>query len=550
MFIVYTTVNMPSFHFRFLIPMLLVWAVSIPSKAQDTVFYNLSSPYHSAYTHLQNLQSDDYHPLVAGKAFDQEEITPEKAADLAIMLKQIWDGEGILIAVDLFPQESNHVDSLTGQPIYIITPKHPEIFLKKVDHRWLYPTSTFHAIEQTHNKIYPFGADFLVNLLPRGIGNNQYWRLKVWQYLGIGLFLIFGYVFYRIFTLIFDRFLVRIFRRLGYTEVVEKFVEPVARPVSLLLLFVIWLVFLPMLQFPVLVSRYLATGLKTAMPFFGVMIFYALVDVVSLYLQKLASRTDSTMDDQLIPIVRRSMKVFVVIVGVLFILHNLNVNITALLAGLSIGGLALALAAQETLKNFFGSVMIFLDSPFQIGDWISSDGVDGTVEEVGFRSTRIRTFRNSVTSVPNGRLADQTIDNHGLRIYRRFNTHIAVTYDTPANVISTFVDGLKKIVVEHPDTRKDYYEIHLNEMGSSSLNILFYIFFEVPSWSDELNCRHQILLEILKLAEALGVRFAFPTQTLHMETFPGQSSLTPESFQDMEILKEKLNAYFNAQSKN
>ena len=256
------------------------------------------------------------------------------------------------------------------------------------------------------------------------------------------------------------------------------------------------------------------------------------------------------MDDQLIPIVRRSMKVFVVIVGVLFILHNLNVNITALLAGLSIGGLALALAAQETLKNFFGSVMIFLDRPFRIGDWISSDGVDGTVEEVGFRSTRIRTFRNSVTSVPNGRLADQTIDNHGLRIYRRFNTHIAVTYDTPANVISTFVDGLKKIVVEHPDTRKDYYEIHLNEMGSSSLNILFYIFFEVPSWSDELNCRHQILLEILKLAEALGVRFAFPTQTLHMETFPGQSSLTPESFQDMEILKEKLNAYFNAQSKN
>ncbi len=162
---------------------------------------------------------------------------------------------------------------------------------------------------------------------------------------------------------------------------------------------------------------------------FGVMIFYALADVLSLYFQRLVSLANSTMDDQLILIIRRFM-------------------------------------------NFFGSVMIFLDRPFQI----------------------------------------------------------AITYDTPVNAISAFVEGLKKIVVEHPNTRKDYYEIHLNKMASSSLNILFYIFFKVPSWSDELACRHQILLEILKLTEVLDVRFAFPTQTLHMETFPGQSSLTPESF--------------------
>ncbi len=89
-----------------------------------------------------------------------------------------------------------------------------------------------------------------------------------------------------------------------------------------------------------------------------------------------------------------------------------------------------------------------------------------------------------------------------------------------------------------------------NEMGSSSLNILFYIFFKAPSWTEELTCRHQVLLEILKLAEALEVRFAFPTQTLHMETFPGKLSLTPESFQDMKTLREKLDDYFNAKSKN
>jgi MscS family membrane protein len=543
-------VNMPSFLFKYFLPLVVGWLLAFPARAQDTVFYNLGSPYHTINTHLQNLQADSYHPQVAGKTFNQEHISPEEATNLAIKLKQIWDGEGMVIAVDRMPQESNYIDTLAGQSIYVISNKHPEIFLKKVDRRWLYASSSYLAIEQIHDSIYPFGADLLVNLLPRGVGNNRYFGLKLWQYLGIVIFLILGYGFYRIFTTAIDKFLIRLARRLGYTEVVEKFVEPVARPLSLLLLFVFWLIFLPMLQFPVTVSKYLVMALKAVMPFFGVMIFYALVDVLSLYFQKLALRTSSTMDDQLIPIIRRSMKVFVVIVGMLFILHNLDVNITALLAGLSIGGLALALAAQETLKNFFGSIMIFLDRPFQIGDWISSDGIDGTVEEVGFRSTRIRTFRNSVTSVPNGRLADQTIDNHGLRMYRRFNTHIAVTYDTPANVISTFVEGLKKIVAEHPHTRKDYYEIHLHEMGSSSLNILFYIFFKVPSWTEELTCRHQVLLEILKLAEALEVRFAFPTQTLHMETFPGKLSLTPESFQDMKTLREKLDDYFNAKSKN
>ena len=537
-------------HFRGLTFWLVIW-LSVPEvMAQDTIYYNLGSPYHSINTHLSNLQPSNYHPIIAGKAFDQSDITSEEATKLAIKLKQIWDGQGVLVPVDIFPQENQYVDTLTGQSIYIIDSDYPEIFLKKVDQRWLYPPSTFHAIEQIHSKIYPFGADFLVNILPRGIGNNLIGRIKVWQMLGVVLFLIVGFVLYKLLTASFDRFLMRLARRMGYAEVMEKFVAPVDKPLSLLLVFVLWLILLPMLQLPVNISQYLVTGLKAVMPFFGVMICYSMVDLISVYLDKLASATESTMDDQLIPIIRRSLKIAVIIIGGLFILHNLDVNITALLAGLSIGGLAIALAAQETLKNFFGSIMIFLDRPFQVGDWISSDGIDGTVEEVGFRSTRVRTFRNSLTSIPNGRLADHTIDNHGLRVYRRFNTHIAVTYDTPPLLISTFIEGLKKIVLDHPNTRKDYYEIHLHEMGDSSLNILFYIFFEVPTWTEELTCRHQVLLQILELAEALGVRFAFPTQTLHMETFPGQTSLTPESLEDMKALKNRLDDYFASKPKN
>jgi MscS family membrane protein len=169
-----------------------------------------------------------------------------------------------------------------------------------------------------------------------------------------------------------------------------------------------------------------------------------------------------------------------------------------------------------------------------VGDWITSGDVDGTVEEVGFRSTRVRTFRNSLIYIPNGIITNQTVDNHGLRQYRRFMTHIAVTYDTPPELIDTFVEGLKKLVEEHPNTRKDYYQIHFHKMGDSSLDILFYIFFDVPTWTMELEARHEMLIAIMHLAKALGVNFAFPTRTLHMETFPEKLANSPTYGADRE----------------
>ena len=173
--------------------------------------------------------------------------------------------------------------------------------------------------------------------------------------------------------------------------------------------------------------------------------------------------------------------------------------------------------------------MIFLDRPFQIGDWIHFDEVDGVVEEVGIRSTRIRTFANSLVYVPNAHLANVTVDNMGLRQFRRYKTEIGITYDTPPEIIDLFVEGIKEIILMHPTTRKDYFEVSLNSFGSNSLNILMYMFFEATNWSDELKGRHEVMFAIIKLANQCGVRFAFPTQTIHIEDFPGQKSLTPEA---------------------
>ncbi|MBW8049918.1 MAG: mechanosensitive ion channel [Cytophagales bacterium] len=380
--------------------------------------------------------------------------------------------------------------------------------------------------------------------------NNKFFGLKWEQYLLILLFIFISFVIHKILSWFFSNLLVKILAKTGRKELYEKYIRPVTRPFSLFIIFCLLSIFIPLLDLPVTVNKYVSMGIKAIIPLYGILIFYRLVDILGAYLNRLAAKTESALDDQLVPLISKSLKVFVVIMGVLFILQEiLNVNITALLAGLSIGGLAFALAAQDTIKNFFGSLMVFIDRPFHIGDWIVSNDVNGMVEEVGFRSTRIRTFHNSVISIPNGKLADMTIDNMGLRAYRRFSTSISITYDTPPDAIEAFVEGLRQIVEKHPNTRKDYYNIYLNDMADSSLNILFYVFFSVPDWTGELKARQEIILSIIRLAEKLDIRFAFPTETIHVENFPEKKSLTPENNPTKKDLMNKIAGFIKSGSR-
>lgn len=509
---------------------------------------NLSTPYHTVYTHLYHLQEEHFHPEIAAKTFSLQNRSLEEAGELAVKLKQILDGEGVYIDMDLVPREPLFEDSLSHQQKYVLNARYPDIYLvRKETGRWMYSERTAERVEELYKKVFPFGTHKLLDWLPR-LGQKKILGLHMWQYMAALILILLSFITHRVFTYLFRRGLNRLLTSMGFEEVAKRFVLPVARPLSLFMVFVLLLIFTPVLQLPPEMGFWLMLFVKVSLPFFATVVFYKLIDLVGVYLERFARRTESTLDDQLVPLIRKSLRTFVVIVGALFILDNLNFNVTAFIAGLSIGGLAFALAAQDTIKNFFGSLMIFIDKPFQIGDWITSGEIDGTVEEVGFRSTRIRTFRNSVTSVPNGKLADWVVDNHGLRQYRRFYTRLALTYDTPPRLVSLFVEGLKRIVEDHPKTRKDFYEIHLNELGAHSLDIMFYIFFAVPTWSQELQARHEILLQVMELAESLEIRFAFPTQTLHMETFPGQAGLTPEYNKPIDEMKAARDAYL--QKKN
>jgi MscS family membrane protein len=151
------------------------------------------------------------------------------------------------------------------------------------------------------------------------------------------------------------------------------------------------------------------------------------------------------------------------------------------------------------------------------------------VETVGFRSTRIRTFYNSLVTLPNSNLISAEVDNYGARRYRRWKTHLGVAYDTPPEKVDVLCEGIRELVRRHPYTRKDYFHVYLNQFGPSSLDILLYIFWETPDWATELRERHRLGVDILRLTRHLGVEIAFPTQTLYLKR-GGETN--PEAFDE------------------
>lgn len=298
-------------------------------------------------------------------------------------------------------------------------------------------------------------------------------------------------------------------------------------PVGIMIISGIWSLGIRGLELPDdILSTFLRMGL-VAFTVSTVMTVHRIVDVVSLYFEKLALESENKFDDILVPLMRKTIKCFVVAVGIIFIGDSLTIDMKSILAGLGIGGLAFALAAKDTISNVFGSITVLLDRPFHIGDWISiGNNIEGIVEEVGLRSTRIRTFYDSLITVPNGQLTNVHIDNFGKRKYRRFKTVIGVQYDTPPEKIEAFCEGIRQIILKHKWTRKDYFHVYFNGFGDFSLNILIYVFWHVPDWSAELSEKHRLLVDVLRLGNEMKIEFAFPTQTLHMF----QENKLPETF--------------------
>ncbi len=370
---------------------------------------------------------------------------------------------------------------------------------------------------------------------------DEYLGIEIEQYIGFGLLAIAVTILH--FALLR---LITIFVRRRYSGDDLSFWEVERRRLNRGILLVTagitLLVGFPMLDFDPEIEN-IVNQIASLVAAVGVLqVAYRAIDIFMDVLARRATQTESKLDDSLVPLLRTAVRLFVTFVGLLFVLQNLDINVSSLIAGLGLGGLAIALAAQDTVRNLLGGVTIFADKPFEVGDWVVVDGVEGTVEAVGFRSTRVRTFYNSLISVPNGNLMDSGIDNMGQRRWRRYKTTLGVAYHTKPDQLQAFVEGIRAIIQANPGMRQDYYIVEFHGFGATSLDILVYCFIDAEDWNEELRTRHVLNLDIMRLAESLQVEFAFPTQTLHIARMPGQAEELPE-IPDRTDLRNVVNSF-------
>lgn len=416
-----------------------------------------------------------------------------------------------------------------------------EISLKLINNKWLFSKETLKSLDFYISKVKgkTVVKDVIGSKLTSGFRNSlpasfkrKVFLIENWQWLGISSLLLIGFVLVRIIGLVTE-FLVeknsKIFEH-APDGVVSKAIVPLRR-----LSFVIFLI--PTVQYLELNIEALSIinrVLLISRAIIIVMLLHRIIEMASYFFKQKSLKTLNKFDDILIPLLTKTSFILLYIIGGVLIAQSFNVDVTGIIAGLGIGGLAFAFAAKDTLANFFGSIMLVLDRPFDIGDSIKTGDIEGTVIEVGFRSTKIKTFYDSIVSVSNGQLANRAIDNLGKRRYRRLNTTLGVEYDTPPEIIEAFCEGIRQIVLSHKWTRKDNFNIYFINFGASSLDIQLQVFWETPEYTREQAEKHRLMIDILRLAKEMGVNFAFPTQTVHMfnENQKSDYNVNDEYFND------------------
>lgn len=289
------------------------------------------------------------------------------------------------------------------------------------------------------------------------------------------------------------------------------------RPMAWILVILLWFAAGDAAELTGKFATYYEHFMRGLIAIFIIRLVYYLVDAACSVMADYTSKTSSTFDDQLVPFASKALKILVVVMGFLIVLQSFGLNVMSLLAGLGLGGLGLALAAQDTAANLFGSITILFDRPFQVGDWVKIKDMEGTVEEIGFRSTRVRTFYNSLITIPNAMMAKETVDNMGVRPARRVRQVLGLVYETAPETIEAFCDRVRYYIRSDEKVIADTVTVHFNNYNASSLDVLVNFHLKVYTGPEELEHQQRIFIEILKIAADMKVSFAYPTQTVYSQ---------------------------------
>lgn len=300
------------------------------------------------------------------------------------------------------------------------------------------------------------------------------------------------------------------------TKFDDMLLELLNGPVKIVAFVIFLRIGLEVFDWPEVVDMVLTKGFAIVVAATLTYMVLKVLDLFMTYWRKhVADEQDKAFNDQLFPIIRKTLKAFVIVVATLVTLSNIGVNITAAIASLSIGGLALGLAAQDTVANLFGAVSILLDKPFRIGDRIRLPDVDGTVESIGLRSTRVRNLDGHLITVPNKTMGNVTITNITRRPNIKTVMNIGITYDTPRPKVERAIAVLNEIYKAHPMTADVW--IAFDKFADCSLNILVIHWWNSTVYKDYLGGMQELNLAIKERFDAEGISFAFPTRTLYVK---------------------------------
>lgn len=342
----------------------------------------------------------------------------------------------------------------------------------------------------------------------------------LWKYLASLIYIVLAFFVAKLLDFIVNVWLKR-WAAKTETKYDDLILELLRGPVKVVAFVVFLNIGLGMFEWPLRAQEFLSRGFIVVV---ACSVTYVVLKVVDLLLDVWREKTvlaqDKAFAAHLFPLINKVVKAFVIVAAAILTADNLNIKITSLLAGLSVGGLALGLAAQDTIANLFGAVAIFLDKPFHIGDHIKVEGVDGTVEGIGLRSTRIRNLDGHHVTVPNKLMGNAIITNITRRPTIKTEMNLGLTYDTPVEKVKRATIILEEIFRANPKTAD--LIISFNKFADSALNI-----FVVHVWSGTDAKAHfaemqELNLQIKQRFDAEKIEFAFPSQTVYLKTEAGK----------------------------
>lgn len=287
----------------------------------------------------------------------------------------------------------------------------------------------------------------------------------------------------------------------------------IERPMGWIISLMIFISVVDMLAFPKNFDKYATLFAQILIGFRWLQLLIIGIDIVSVHWAKRVGDPDR-QPNEIIPFAVKAAKFILIILGVLIVLQNLGINVVSILAGLGIGGIAIALAGQETVANLFGSITILVDKTFKLNDYIKVLDVEGTVIEIGFRSTKIRTPINSIVTISNSTVAKEKLENLSARHKRRIRHTITLSYDTSTDAIRSFMAAVNDFLTTHPQVDHGDITIILISLSNYSVDIQITFFANSPEVRVENAVQQDFLFQILAIADKLKIEIAYPTQKL------------------------------------